>query len=348
MIPGGYFDGRTARRHAVMLAPGPDGVAVEGDGVARRAAWDEVSVSERSRHGPRVIEFGDGARCEIDDAAAFDAARRRYRPGESPVVRLQQSWAATAAAVAAFVALSAAGYFLGLPWLADRASRHVPPAVVEDLSRRALESLEHMGLEPSTLPPERQAALARAWQAMQPAGAPATRLRLRAGGSLGANALALPSGDIVVTDELVALADGEDELLLAVFAHEQGHVAHRHGIRNVLQSTVVGTLAGWYLGDVSSVLAGAAAAGLSLRYSRGFEQEADDYAAAFLRARGRSPALLATMLERLEASRADGTKGTTEAEGADGNGKNGSGDAAIDLFDSHPATARRVQRLREQ
>jgi len=337
MIRASYFDGRTSRRHAVTLALEAAGVRIEGDGVARRAPWSEVVVSERGRHGPRVVEFADGAWCETEHGAPFDAAMRRHRPRESLAVRLQQSWAAVCAALAIVVALSAAGYVWGLPWLAERAARHVPPSVSAALGRQVLESLDHAGMGPSALPPARQAELSRQLAGLLPAGAPPVRLRFRAGGRMGANALALPSGDIVVTDRLVALAHGQDGLLLAVFAHELGHIEYRHGLRNVLQSTVVGTLVGWYLGDVSSVLSGAAAAGLALRYSRDFERQADDYAAALLRANGRSPALLATMLERLQDDHDKRRRRDREEP-----------DTATDLFDTHPATARRVQRLRER
>ncbi|HYG43003.1 MAG TPA: M48 family metallopeptidase, partial [Bordetella sp.] len=328
MMRATYFDGRTARRHAVALVLAPDGVHIDGEGVARHAFWHEITVSERQRHGPRVIQFTDGAWCETQDTAPFDAAMRQLRPRESLAVRLQQSWPGICAALAAVLALAVAAYTWGLPWAAERAASHVPPSVSAALGQQVLESLEHVGMGPSSLPPGRQAVLSRKLAELLPPDAVPARLQFRSGGRLGANALALPSGDIVVTDELVELSQGRDELLLAVFAHELGHVVHRHGLRNVLQSAVVGTLAGWYLGDVSSVLSGAAAATLTLRYSRRFEEQADDYAAALLRAQGLSPELLATMLERLQAEQA-------RRQGDSGP------HAETDWFDSHPAVAQR-------
>ena len=53
------------------------------------------------------------------------------------------------------------------------------------------------------------------------------RLELRSGEALGANALALPSGIVIMTDDLVALAKSDDEIG-AVMAHELGHVRGRH------------------------------------------------------------------------------------------------------------------------
>ena len=49
------------------------------------------------------------------------------------------------------------------------------------------------------------------------------QLEFRHGGYIDANAFALPSGIIVMTDELVELAKSDDELI-SVLAHEIGHV----------------------------------------------------------------------------------------------------------------------------
>lgn len=59
------------------------------------------------------------------------------------------------------------------------------------------------------------------------------RLLFRRGGRVGADAFALPSGAIIVTDELIALAKHEYEVV-AVLAHEIGHVRNRHGLRHAL------------------------------------------------------------------------------------------------------------------
>ena len=69
--------------------------------------------------------------------------------------------------------------------------------------------------------------------------------------ALKANAFALPSGIVVLTDELEALAQHDDELS-AVFAHEIGHVVHRHSMRMVIQHSASALLMLGLLGDVNS------------------------------------------------------------------------------------------------
>lgn len=290
-LTAGYFDGLTAKRHGVRIA---------GENVLRDLGWHEVTVSERSRHGPRLLTLPDGAYCEIDNNGAFSEALREVR-GQTDgwVVRLQQNWTAVAGTVLAGVFALFAGYVWGLPWLADHASRHVPREAVVVISREAMKTLAELGMRESRLPAERRAALTDALQQIVPSDMPDATLHFRAGGRFGANAFALPSGDIVVTDELVELAGERDDWIVAVMAHELGHVAHRHGLRNVLQTTITGSLATLYVGDVSVLLSTALTAGLTLKYSRGFEDDADAYAARLLRANGRSSVALAEMLERL-------------------------------------------------
>ena len=80
---------------------------------------------------------------------------------------------------------------------------------------------------------------------------------------VGANAFALPGGDIVVTDALVKLV-GEGDGLTGVLAHEAGHVEYRHGLRQVIQSSAIGATAALLFGDVSTILSGVPAALLTL------------------------------------------------------------------------------------
>jgi Zn-dependent protease with chaperone function len=136
----------------------------------------------------------------------------------------------------------------------------------------------------------------------------------RSGLARSTDAFALPSGTLVVTDELAALVTDElaalvtDDEVVAVLGHELGHVERRHVPRQFSQSSVVGLVTGWLFGDISGVLAGLPAALLDANYSRAFEAEADHYAAAMLLDNGTSPALLATALEKIAADAGSGRR----------------------------------------
>ena len=119
----------------------------------------------------------------------------------------------------------------------------------------------------------------------------------------GANALALPSGVVVLTDELVALSRVDDELV-AVLAHELGHVKGRHALRRLLQSSLVAGLAILVTGDVASAASLIAAVPTALAeagYSRELEREADAYALATFDRHQIDRRHFARILERLAA-----------------------------------------------
>lgn len=156
------------------------------------------------------------------------------------------------------------------------------------------------------------------------------RIEFREGGAaIGANAFALPGGIVVFTDELVALAE-HDEELLAVFAHELGHLEHRHTLRQWLQGSIAAVLLMALTGDASSITALASAAPavlLDAHYSQDFEREADVFSIEVLRRQAVSPQRYADILTRLE----------TET---------GGGPEVPSFLSSHPPSAERVEAAR--
>jgi Zn-dependent protease with chaperone function len=173
------------------------------------------------------------------------------------------------------------------------------------LGSEALEGMDQFGFAPSSLPPERQEELAAKLEALAAAApdAPAYRLEFRAAPIIGANAFALPAGIIVLTDELVALAQADEEIL-AVLAHELGHVRHRHMMRRLLEGSAVALLVAGVTGDVSAATSLAAAAPtlvLQSKFSRDNEREADAYAFELMRRAGIAPQHFGAILARMEA-----------------------------------------------
>jgi predicted Zn-dependent protease len=113
------------------------------------------------------------------------------------------------------------------------------------------------------------------------------RLEFRFAPRVGPNAFALPSGIIVMTDELVGLSE-HDEELVAVLAHEIGHVRGRHALRQLLQTAGVSAITFAIVGDVSSIsaIAGAVPAVIEAKHSRDFEREADAFARQWMQTNG--------------------------------------------------------------
>ena len=122
--------------------------------------------------------------------------------------------------------------------------------------------------------------------------------------SIGANALALPDGTIILTDELYVLAESNDEIH-AVLLHEIGHIHHRHSLRKLIEAFSMSFLVMTVTGDVSagsSVIASAPAFIIQASYSQHMELEADDFSLAFMQANGIAPENFAKILTKLEIS----------------------------------------------
>lgn len=323
-----YYDGRSARAHAVHLLPLRDQVWLSGEGFERREALAQVRIGERLGGAPRMIHFRDGSHCEIGDHAGFAQYLDAIGYRERAIDLAQRSWLVAGLAVLLVIAAGFAGYRWGLPLLADQLARRVPEAVTADLSQRTLDFLDEYVLQPSALDEARRERLHARFDELDAQGR--AQLLFRAAPRIGANALALPDGRIVLLDELVRLSD-DDEEILGVLAHELAHVERHHGLRLLIQSTLVGAFAAWWLGDFSPLITAAPIALLQARHSRELEAEADAEAARKLRAVGIEPSKLADALEKLAAAHGD----KTDRE-----------DDWRDYLSSHPANRERIRALR--
>lgn len=319
-----YFDGRTSRRHTVTLTVA-DGIALVDGDAQRQCPIAVLRVSERGAKAKRKVTFPDGAYLEVQDSAAFNALLCSTGHRDSLVVRLQQSWRGALLACIGTIAALMLIYFLVLPAAASLAARAIPDDVVRNLGREALVMLDQRMLSPSTLPAARQKQLVDRFAALTPAASdpPAYEILFRKS-RIGPNALALPSGQIVLTDEIIALA-GNDDALMGVLAHELGHVHERHLMRRLLQSAAIAAGAFAIFGDVSAIVANLPTVMLDLKYSRDAERDADAYAIAMLEKNGIATSPMANLFEKLE--------GLSESH-------------LPPYVSSHPPTPERIERLR--
>src|SRR5690606_11199683 len=89
--------------------------------------------------------------------------------------------------------------------------------------------------QPSTLPAEQQTRLKTLYEQKIAVGKPAKIIFRQGGSSMGMNAAAIPNNTIIVTDELVKIS-GTDEEVLAVLAHEQGHLVQKHSMQKEISN----------------------------------------------------------------------------------------------------------------
>lgn len=320
-----YYDGRSARAYPVTCRIMAGVFHVEGEGIARAEAVVSVSLSDALGSAPRKLTFADGA-C-VEARVTPELIRALGPRGATWVARLEAHWRYAIVALVVTAAVVAAGYKWGLPAFSKVAAYRVPASAMAMLDKQTIEMLDKEMAAATRVPASRQLALSDRLKRMQAHDGPLPpyTLLFRDGRGIGANALALPGGSIILTDQLLDLADNDD-LVLAVIGHELGHLRHRHAVRGMIQGSIVAVTLGWYAGDFSSIVVAIPVLLLQTGYSRDFEREADDYGARFLLANGMSPTALAEMLERLE--------------------KHHQGTAVPDYLSTHPDIGERAKALR--
>lgn len=332
-----YYDGNSSHRQAVTLSQSAGWLLIRGDGVARDVTFSTARISEKLGSAPRLIHFDDGAHCEISDHPAFEMLLREagYHP-LSFVSWLESHWRYAMLSLLLIIGSFVAAYLWGLPWTARLIAQRIPYGTAHIIDEQALQAFDQMLMQPSSVAADRQQKLQREFDHLRKGyNLPDYPLQFRASPQIGANAFALPGGTVVITDELIKLARNDEEIM-AVLAHELGHVSERHALRNLLQGSVVALALTWYVGDISNLLATAPTLLLQARYTRNFERSADAFAAHMLQAKGMDAARLATILDRLEKNH----RGKDDDKGSKLK-------SWFELFSTHPETEERINRLRQ-
>ncbi len=294
-----------------------------------------VQVSSRLGNLPRRLTFPSGALFECDDNDAAERLLAHFGEGDRGGIlyRLERSWRLALGAVV-FTAVSGVGFvYYGVPFTANFLAQRTPLSVDQFIGEETLQTLDAAFFEPSRLSEadqERAQNLFARIARQSARGEDSYRLLLRASPLIGPNALALPDGTIILTDELWELREHDDEII-GVFAHETAHVDRRHSLQSVYQAAIIPAAIALVTGDptqfaqMATILPGIL---VQAAYTRGLEQEADDDAVILLNRMGIQPSHMADLLERLDRELCGGEE------------------CGPSWIGTHPETAMRASRLR--
>ena len=304
-----YYDGLHPLGRAVTLCINRQGVArVIGADILYSCAWQQIVVSPQLGATARTLQLPNQAKCECHAHAEINALQHQFaQTGVNRYLhKFESRWRYVALATVLVAGFSWAMIVSGIPALAKTVAQALPVSVDEQLTEGALAILDRHILKASQLDEATRHRLTEEFIGIVEAVDDNHQFRLLFRRGLGPNALALPDGHIIVTDELIEIAQN-DQQVLAVLAHEIGHVVHEHGLRSVLQSSAIALLLTAISGDISAASGFAAAMPMILletSYSRKFELEADQYALDYMQANNIDTRHFVAILEKISADSA--------------------------------------------
>ena len=330
-LQGKYYSGEHPVAKSVMLTVGDSEVTLKGEMFTQTFGVLDLRISPRIAHADRFIDLPDGGQCQCPDHPLLDNLPQEVR-SEGVIAWMEAHVPFAIASIVIIVGSIILGYMFGLPALAKIVAERIPLSTEASLGEEVLKLLDkkHWFIT-STIDQRWRSGIREQFFSLYkdcPI-APHIKLAFRYSRILGPNAFALPGGIIVITDQMVNLAHTNDEIM-AILAHELGHVEHRHSMRLILQSSFAALIATAVTADATSLSAavlGIPTILVQKKYSRNFENIADKFAFDLLKHNSISPESFADIIERLEEQH--------------GNLK------PLSFLSTHPISAERIKHARE-
>lgn len=323
------FDGRTTFAHAVQIEiqPGEIEVLSLRFNERKRYTLRQLKISDPLDSAPMHIALPEGATIEVPRSASLEEALFQLGYVQPWPSRAMNSSAMVGLAFLFTLWLCYFGYSSFVPAAGESFASALPDTISTSLASETLMALDRGSLRPSSLPATRQQQISQLFAQLQ-AGLPGKAVKLhfrsaQTGNSI--NALSLPGRQIVLLDGLVSFVRDDMELM-AVLAHELGHVQRHHLERKVFQAAGAAAISALLWGDYSG-LATYSASWLAIqKYSRGNELQADRDAIRILDHAGFPSHRLEQFLARIH--REKGQR------------------ARWDVVSSHPSLEERIELLR--
>lgn len=282
-----------------------------------------------------IIELKDDARLEFPEALP-EWFQLNSKKTYHSIWKLEKSPSLILFSAIFVAALIFATVKWGVPTAAYYVAKHLPADTLKVIGDEAEQYVVSATGE-TTLSDTRQKKIIDQYNKVVANGKPA-KIIFRAGKSIGANALAIPNNTIILTDELVELAKNDDEII-GVLAHEQGHLIQKHSLQQTLSSLGFSVILIAITGDGSDLVTTVPVALIGAKYSRDFESEADLYALNTMHQHQIPTVHFANFLQRLEDDNAE-EKSSKDKKDADGA-------SVFDFLQSHPATKARIQAVKD-
>lgn len=296
----------------------------------------DLNVSSRIGNSARYISLPDKSRFETRDNNTVDQLCSRWQAKPEMLIhKMERNLKLVFGSTIILIFVGYIAIVFGIPLISQQITNWLPTTIDRQLEQHTLPQLDSLVFRPSTLGENRQKELTALFLELTPEKKQGYQLLFRDGGEIGANAFALPGGAIIITDQLITLADGDDMIISIIF-HEIGHVKHRHLVQNIVRQAGLSALIIAVTGDVnmaSSLVLMLPNILIQAQYSQEFEWQADTYALSQLQERNINTNSFADILERMSSIK-------------DKKINSNDGVSISNYFSSHPASIKRIERFR--
>lgn len=294
--------------------------------------FSNLVLSDRIGSANRKITFSDGSIFETSDNDGIDVLFNNT----SLIHSLESKWRWAVSAVILFLVVGFTTVRIGFPWASKEIAYALPIYVNEKLSEGTLEFLDEYLLDESDLPQAQQDEVYKNFYKLVDALEDKEfnyRLHIRKMGQ-ESNAFSLPSGEIILTDELLKTAENKEQID-SILLHEIGHVKYRHGLQQVVHSSLISTAISMMTSDLTvleDLLVVMPVFLVESNYSRSHEYEADNFLFGKMIELDMDPIHFANILGEI-----------TKDDGIDDNLEK-----SIQYFSSHPETLERINNAKKQ
>lgn len=334
-----HNQGSAARLNATMFING-DSFTIEAENdITHSGKLQTLSAGSRLGNVERKITFIDGSIFASYDNDAIDAAFKKQLQANRLIHVLESNlrWVLVALVVTLFCVFSF--FKWGLPLLSKEIAYALPHKTSILISEHTLDFLDKYLFKKSDISEHKIDEIRAHFNAklllLSEKSDISYKLHFRlmedANVSIP-NAMALPSGDIILTDKFVQLCQNQEEMD-SVILHEMGHVEHKHSLQMLIESTFISVVAMTIIGDsngLADVGVGLGSMLISSKYSREYESQADTYAFKHMLIAKVDPIAFSNVMNRMEVYMNNSSDTQDES-------------SSLEFISSHPETKERVK-----
>lgn len=335
------------------------------DGTSFEGVTSTIQVSDRLGNVERKLTFDEIGVFATSDNDAIDRHLGAQKPSSTLLHAIESRLVFVAIALVVTVTTTLSFFKWGVPWIGHTVAHALPVETNELIAQHTLEFFDEYIFDTTEVDADRASEIRQHFvQSLLPLDESNKdinyTIHFRKWGDDDfqvPNALALPSGDIILTDKFVELVEDQDEMD-SVLLHEMGHIVHRHSLEMLVEATLLTVFVTLIVGDVSGIAdlgVGLGSLLITSKYIRDHETEADTYAFEKMLKAGIDPEAFSRIMNRMEAyvsgrsKECDGddcdSQSDTEVDVVDKSSQPKKN--TLDYFSTHPSTADRVRRAQQ-